>query len=348
MRCHKPQNITVFIKHGHICRVRIGKLFHFGNGCLGAAAKIADTNLRCLIRVHAYALSHQRHIPALHVGSLSLCFRADTAFLVYNGISDSIKQLVLRPGKFRLFIFFHHCLIGGIVPQVRRRAVVSFAAGQREHIRQMTLAFVVHETGELVAESNFVIVLLLDHGQITAFRRICQQELRYSVIIRILGSNSLTCGAILVVSEFLVDLSYVRIGFCLRILHQLLICCVVCQIFAGRNVVSAVCPGKLLPDTFLCAEQGKLLLSLVFVIFRRCQHILICRILRQIRFSTAVICIFGLQVRITFLMRELILNIGFIARAGILHYHIVLVLRQVLSCAAVSLSRTRFGELLPQ
>ena len=47
-------------------------------------------------------------------------------------------------------------------------------------------------------------------------------------------------------------------------------------------------------------------------------------------------------------MRELILNIGFIARAGILHYHIVLVLRQVLSCAAVSLSRTRFGELLPQ
>ena len=176
--CHITQNISFgairsflcFVTHyGHVCRIRVSQLFHFFNRCFGTADKFADLNLSSLIGIQTDALGYQRHIPALYVGNLILSFRTHTAFLVHNSIPDGIKQLILRPGKLRLLIFFHHCLISRVIPQVCSCAVIGLTAGHREHIRQMTFALIVCKMGKLIIDADFVIILRLYHSKIAVF-----------------------------------------------------------------------------------------------------------------------------------------------------------------------------------
>ena len=83
-------------------------MFHFGNSNIGAVNKLAGLDYRFHIRIQTDAFGHQRNILALHVGNLGLGFRTFAAFLVYNGITDSVKQLLFRPGVFRVRVLIHY------------------------------------------------------------------------------------------------------------------------------------------------------------------------------------------------------------------------------------------------
>ena len=141
----KLQRVPVLILHGHIRRIRVGQQFHLGNGVLGAAAKIAGFNDRRFIRVYANAIGHQCHIPPLHIGNLCLRFRTHAAFLVHNSVTDCIKKLILRPGKLRLFIIFHHCQIGFVLSQIRFDACIRGPILFREPLFNQISGFACHK-----------------------------------------------------------------------------------------------------------------------------------------------------------------------------------------------------------
>ena len=252
-----------------------------------------------------------------------------------------------------MFVLLYHCVIGSIVPQIRRRAIVCLAAGHREHVCQMAIALIIREMRKFFTDSDFGLVLFRYHFQIAARRIISQQILRYSVKTGKLLCNLSTCCAIFVICKFLINLSYIGIGSVLRILYQLPIRCrfisrIIIQVFAGRSIVSPILFSKFCPDTVFHLKLSKFLRNTIFIIRGRCKHILICFVLRQIVISGFKLTILGLPVGMAFLMIKLIFNMGFIFSIGIFHHHIGLVLLQIVFRLCVGLCRTRLGELLPQ
>ena len=275
--------MPVLVFHRHVRRIRVGQLFHFGNGCLSTAAQFAGLNDRLLVRIESDAFGHQGHILALYVGNLILRFRTHAAFLVHNGVPDRIEQLLLRPGKFRLLVFLYHGLIGSVIPQVCRRTGIGFTAGQHEHIRQRALALVATEMG-IVFTDLYRIVILLFNIALIGF--IFQQELRHRIIGRAVCFGEHGCiriVAVLKFGEFLIHVPDIRSRLIQRIFHQLLIGCIGFQIFVGRSINRPVRFGKFLFDTFLYRKLGKLPGDILHILLScTCRQRLIDRIVLQI------------------------------------------------------------------